>query len=296
MKILIIGHTVEDHIVFHGTEQEIKPGGIFYSASGFHFLKNAEDEIYLCTSIQKENYDLFSFVYDEFKHDYFSCVDKIPKIHLNVFEKKERHERYENITDKLTVPFEELDKFDGIFINMITGFDINVDDVQQIRKNYDGPIYLDIHSMARGIDDNYRRDFRKIPEVEKWIASVDIVQANEHELFTLSEKISEKEIAKELLQRGARIILVTKSAHGASVYTMKNGEVFSLSIPRIQIETRNKVGCGDVFGAAFFSSYIKDKNMEKAFTLANIAGGCIASYSEIKKMKDLKNDVLSRFS
>ncbi|MCK9211757.1 MAG: carbohydrate kinase family protein [Ignavibacteriaceae bacterium] len=296
MKILIIGHTVEDHIVFHGEEQEVKPGGIFYSASGFHFLKDAEDEIYLCTSIQKDNYELFAFVYDQFKHDYFSYVDKIPKIHLNVFEKKERHERYENITDKLTVPFEALNKFDGIFINMITGFDINVEDLQQIRKNYNGPIYLDIHSLARGIDDNYRRDFRKIPEVKKWISSVDIVQANDHELFTLSEKISEKEIAEELLQCGAKIILVTKSAHGASVYTMKNGEVFSLSVPRIQIETKNKVGCGDVFGAAFFSSYIKDKNMEKAFTLANIAGGCIASYSEIKKMKDLRHDVLSRFS
>ncbi|MDP3684808.1 MAG: hypothetical protein Q8S01_12845, partial [Ignavibacteria bacterium] len=214
MKILIIGHTVEDHIVFHGEEQEIKPGGIFYSASGFHFLKESEDEIYLCTSIQKENYELFSFVYNEFKHDYFSYVDKIPKIHLNVFEKIERHERYENITDKLTVPFEALNKFDGIFINMITGFDINVEDVQQIRKNYDGPIYLDIHSLARGIDDNYRRDFRKIPEVEKWISSVDIVQANDHELLTLSEKKTEMEIAAELLHLGAKIILVTKSEHG----------------------------------------------------------------------------------
>ena len=296
MKILIIGHTVEDHIVFHGEEQEVKPGGIFYSASGFHFLKDAEDEIYLCTSIQKDNYDLFAFVYDRFNHDFFSYVDKIPKIHLNVFEKKERHERYENITDKLTVPFEALNKFDGIFINMITGFDINVEDVQQIRKNYNGQIYIDIHSLARGIDDNYRRDFRKIPEVEEWISSVDIVQANDHELFTLSEKKTEKEIAEELLHIGAKIILVTKSARGASVYTMKNGEVFSLSIPRIQIETKNKVGCGDVFGAAFFSFYIKDKNIEKAFTIANIAGGCIASYSEIKKMKDLKDDVLSRFS
>jgi len=296
MKILIIGHTVEDHIVFHGEEQEVKPGGIFYSASGFHFLKNAEDEIYLCTSIQKENYDLFAFVYDQFNQDYFSYVEKIPKIHLNVYEKKERHERYENITDKLTVPFDSLNQFDGIFINMITGFDINVDDVQQIRKNYDGAIYLDIHSMARGIDDNYRRDFRKIPEVMKWISSVDIVQANDHELFTLSEKISEKEIAEELLQCGAKIILVTKGDRGASFYTLINDELLSKTIPAIKVETKNKVGCGDVFGAAFFSSYIKDKNIEKAFALANIAGGCIASYSEIKKMKDLQHDVLARFS
>ena len=296
MKILITGHTVEDHIVFHGEEQEVKPGGIFYSASAFHFLKNAGDEIYLCTSIQKENYRLFASVYDQFNQDYFSYVDKIPKIHLNVFEKKERHERYENITDKLVVPFEALNKFDGIFINMITGFDISVKDIQQVRKNYNGIIYLDVHSLARGMDEHYRRDFRKIPEVEKWISSVDIVQANDHELFTLSEKLSEKEIAEELLRRGIKILLVTKGERGASVYTMKNEEVISLTIPAIQVETKNKVGCGDVFGAAFFSSYIKDKKMDKAFTLANIAGGCIASYSEIKKMKDLRHDVLSRFS
>lgn len=296
MKILIIGHTVEDHIIFHGEEQEVKPGGIFYSASAFHFLKNAEDEIFLCTSIQKENYNLFEFIYKNFNHEYFSYVEKIPVIHLNVFEKKERHERYENITDKLTVPFEALNKFDGIFINMITGFDINVEDLQQIRKNYNGLIYLDVHSLARGIDDNYRRDFRKIPEVDNWISSVDILQANDHELCTLSEKISEKEIAEELLQCGIKIVLVTKGERGASLYTMKNEKVISLTIPAIQVETKNKVGCGDVFGAAFFSSYIKDKKMEKAFTLANIAGGCIASYSEIKKMKDLRHDVLSRFS
>ncbi len=296
MKILIIGHTVEDHIVFRGIEQEIKPGGIFYSASGFHFLKNPGDEIYLCTSIQKENYKLFSFVYDEFKQDYFSYVDKIPKIHLNVFEKKERHERYENITDKLSVPIEELNKFDGIFINMITGFDINAEDIQLFRRNYNGLIYIDIHSLARGIDDNYRRDFRKIPEREIWISSVDILQANDHEIFTLSEKKTEKEIAEELLCMGPKIILVTKGDQGASLYTVANDELISLTLSAIEVETRNKVGCGDVFGAAFFSSYIKDKNLEKAFTLANIAGGCIASYPEIKKMKDLKVDVLSRFS
>jgi len=167
MKILIIGHTVEDHIVFQGKAQEVKPGGIYYSASGFHFLKDPEDDIYLCTSIQKENYSLFESVYENFNHEYFSYVEDIPVIHLNVFEKKERHERYENITDKLTVPFESLNKFDGIFINMITGFDINVEDIQQIRKNYKGPIYIDFHTLTRGIDENYRRDFRKIPDIEK---------------------------------------------------------------------------------------------------------------------------------
>jgi len=296
MKILVIGHTVEDHIVFRGEEQAVKPGGIFYSASGFCYLKDEADDISLCTSIQKENYKLFADVYNEFNPEYFSYVDKIPVIHLNVFEKKERHERYENITDKLAIPFSSLNKFDGIFINMITGFDISVEDIQQLRHDYNGLIYFDVHSLARGVDENYRRDFRIIPEIEKWISSVDIIQANDHELFTLSDKKSEKEIVEELLQHGVKIVLITKGEHGASLYTINENMISSITIPAIPVETKNKIGCGDVFGAAFFYSFSKDKNIKKAFTLANIAGGCIASYSKITKMKDLKNDVLSSFS
>lgn len=296
MKILIIGHTVEDHIVFHGIEQEIKPGGIFYSASGFHFLKENNDELHLCTSIQKDNYHLFAFVYDHYKHDYFSYVEKIPKIHLNVFEKKERHERYENITDRLTIPVDNLNMFDGIFVNMITGFDVSIEDIQNLRQKFSGPIYLDIHSLARGMDEHYRRDFRKIPDVKTWLKSVDIVQANDTELFTLSDKNEEREIAEEILHLGPSILLVTKGERGASMYVLSGGQVVESSLSAIEVETKNKVGCGDVFGAAFFSSYIKDKNLEKAFTIANIAGGCIASYSKLNKMKDLRTDVLTRFS
>jgi len=296
MKVLIIGHTVEDHIVFHGVEQEIKPGGIFYSASGFHFLKDEDDELYLCTSIQKENYPLFAFVYDHFKHDYFTTVENIPKIHLNVFEKKERHERYENITDTLSVPTHTPQAFDGIFVNMITGFDITVEAIQAIRKQFAGPIYLDIHSLARGMDEHYRRDFRKIPDLTKWLNSVDIVQANDSELLTLSDKTGEEEIAKEILEQGPSLLLVTKGERGAAMYRTKEGSLSASFLDAISVETKNKVGCGDVFGAAFFSSYIKHKQIDEAFAAANIAGGCIASYSELTMMKDLRKDVLSRSS
>ena len=63
MKLLIIGHSVEDHFI-SSEKEEIKPGGIYYTASALNYLKNPGDEILLLTAVEKENYKLFSQVFD----------------------------------------------------------------------------------------------------------------------------------------------------------------------------------------------------------------------------------------
>ena len=72
-------------------------------------------------------------------------------------------------------------------------------------------------------------------------------------------------------------------------------EVVSKFISSINIETKNKVGCGDVFGAVFFYNYIKDGDIDKALKLANIAGGVAASYDRTQNFQRLKKDVYERF-
>ena len=59
MKILLIGHSVEDHLLSKDNEK-ITPGGIFYSALGYKFVNEAEDEIYLNTVVEQSNENLFS--------------------------------------------------------------------------------------------------------------------------------------------------------------------------------------------------------------------------------------------
>jgi hypothetical protein len=53
MKLLIIGHSVEDHVDQSGIIQT-KPGGIYYSAAALGNFKDPEDEIYLCTSVSEK--------------------------------------------------------------------------------------------------------------------------------------------------------------------------------------------------------------------------------------------------
>ncbi len=295
MKLLAVGHSVEDHIHFK-SENIIQPGGIFYSALSLLNFKEDNDEIFLNTCVQQENYSLFSSVYEKLDKKYFHYVDKIPKVFLDVHNFKERGETYENITAQLEVPFDNLNSFDGILINMITGFDISLGQIKKIRKNFDGMIYFDVHTLARGLDENFRRDFRLIPDFEDWASSIDILQANESELKTLFDLPDDLSIINKVLRSGVKIFILTKGERGARIFSLRNEEIFSMFVPSIKVETNNKVGCGDVFGSIFFYTYIETKDIARSLKLAVIAAGCAASYNDLNKFENLKKDVFSRYN
>ncbi len=295
MKYLIIGHSVLDHIHYNG-KNFIKPGGIFYSALALLNFKDDDDEIFLNTYIQNDNYNLFSDVYENFDKKYMMTVERIPKVYLNVHDNKERGETYENITSKLEVRLDNLNDFDGILINMITGFDLSLEQLKQIRKNYNGTIFLDVHTLSRGLDENFQRNFRLIPQFNEWAESIDILQSNENEIKTLFNLDDELSIVKEILACGVKNFILTKGENGARIFSLQKREIISMFVPAIKVEAKNKIGCGDVFGSVFFYSYIKTKNIGNALKLANIAAGCSVLYDEVNKFKNLKKDVFTRYN
>ncbi|MGE5400171.1 MAG: carbohydrate kinase family protein [Ignavibacteriales bacterium] len=295
MKLLVIGHSVEDHI--HLKQGEVvRPGGIFYSALGLKSIAGEGDEIYLLTSEDRTSGPLFAFLYDGLNRQFFQPADKIPRVHLYLPDNAERCENYENIAENLDINgLNDLSSFDGILINMITGFDLRLEDLIELRKRYSGLIYLDVHTLARGLGENNQREFRPIPQVEKWISCVDILQVNENELLTLSEKKDEMEIAREVLSKGPQYLIVTKGDTGSKLFAPENGGIKSYFQSALKVSSVNKIGCGDIFGAVFFYSYIKNRNFSEALKLANTAAGCAAGYSEFNDYQKLKYDTFARF-
>ncbi len=295
MKLLVIGHTVEDHITVDGVDQ-VKPGGIFYTALALKNFVEDGDKIFLNTYVQKENYHLFEKAFEVFDKSNLKFVERIPKVYLTLHNFKERGETYESMSQSLDVDTANLNSYDGILINMITGFDISLNQLKEIRKSYSGLIFMDVHTLCRGLDENLKREFRLIPNFEEWASSVDILQANENEIRSLSIQSEEFEIAKEILSYGVKIFIVTKGNLGARIYTLKNNEIISIFKSALKIESKNMVGTGDVFGAVFFYNYIKSKDTVYSLDLANIAAGCAASYNNFKNFDNLKEDVFSRYN
>jgi sugar/nucleoside kinase (ribokinase family) len=272
MRILVIGHSVEDHI-HQNNEEIIKPGGIYYSTLGLSKIITEGDEIQLITVLQKSNEYLFSETYNKIMLKQIDWVDEIPKIHLIIHDSEERTECYENITQNLKIDYEVLNGFDGILINMITGFDITLDQLKYIRKNFNGLIYLDVHSLSRGFDKTKTRIFRLIDNFSQWASQLDIIQANQFEIKTLFNLDSKLEIAREVLNCGTKLLIETRAEDGACLYYKSNTEIELMYVPAEKVELNNKVGCGDIFGSVFFYTFLKTKEANKSLITANYAAG-----------------------
>jgi sugar/nucleoside kinase (ribokinase family) len=267
MKLLAIGHSVLD-FVKSDTAQNTSAGGIFYTISALNRLKSNDDEVFLCSQFDDETYDYFRPEFEKLNTSFLQKVEKIPRVHLNLQKDCERHEAYENINNNLSLDYPDLISFDGILINMITGFDITLDQLIQIRKNYSGMIFIDIHTLSRGLAKDFKREFRLIPEFVSWAKCLDMIQVNQNELYTLSQKKHEFEIVEEILGFGDKVLCITKGELGARVYYKNQNEIASYFVAARKINNPNVIGCGDVFGASFFYSYIRNKNAFDSLTNA----------------------------
>ncbi len=267
MKLLIIGHSVLDFIKSDKIEK-ISAGGIYYTITALNRLKENDDQIFLCSQFDDESYNYFKPEFEKVNSKLLQKVDKIPRVHLNLQKDGERHEAYENITNNLSIDISNLNLFDGILINMITGFDITITQLNQIKNNFSGLIFMDVHTLSRGLNDDYKREFRLIPDFKTWAACLDIIQVNQNELFTISQKKTEMEIAEEILNTGVKVLCVTKGDLGAKIFYHRQNEITSYFIAANKISNPNIIGCGDIFGASFFYSYIRNKNAINSLTNA----------------------------
>ena len=285
MKLLVVGHSVEDHIILEQKEI-IKPGGIYYAASALTSIA-PDVNIFLCTYAEKENYSLFSGPYDKCAPDFISFIDSIPKVWLTIHGQKERDERYSYVNRKLEIPYDRLNEFDGILINMISGFDIELNQLKKIREIFPGIIYMDVHTFSRGLEHHGHRGFRKIEHFNDWAECLDIIQVNESEAKTITRFDEEEDIAREILNFGVKQLIITKGESGAKLYYLQNGELNFIFQSAVKLEAVNKIGLGDVFGAAYFYNYIKTGNLFYSLNVAVTASGIAAENNGLSELKNL---------
>jgi pfkB family carbohydrate kinase len=285
MKLLIIGHSVEDHIIDNHKEI-IKPGGIYYSVSTLTSIA-PDTKIFLCTYAEKDNYSLFADVYERCAPDFIHYIDSIPKVSLTIHGLKERDERYNNVIRNLDIPYERLNEFDGILINMITGYDIGLEQLKKIRQNFSGVIYMDVHTFSRGLDHHGHRGFRKIEGFNEWAQCIDIIQVNEYEAKAITQYEEEHQIARKILNIGTKQLIITKGETGAKLFYIRNNELNFMFQAALKINSVNKIGLGDVFGSAYLYNYIKSGDLFLSLNAAINSSGIAAGSDGLSKLKNL---------
>jgi hypothetical protein len=302
MRLGVVGTMVWDRI--YARDQRREPveewGGISYALSA---VEAAAHEDWQIVPIMKIGSDL--------RDRAFSFLATLPKLQRDgaikiVAESNNRVElRYsdnERRFERLTggVPpwsWEELapalGALDALYVNFISGFEMDLDTARKLRVGFSGPIYADLHSLLLGVDENGLRVPKPLHEWREWLQCFDIVQVNEDELALLAHFWGDPwRFAAEVVGDELRLLIVTLGSRGAvyvaapayrdqplewrraGLHVHKNlarpGATTSELIPAETLPGEgDPTGCGDVWGATFFCQLLAGDPLRSAMATAN---------------------------
>lgn len=160
---------------------------------------------------------------------------------------------------------------DALYINLISGFELDLETTQLIRQHFKGPIYCDLHSLTLGLEPGGLRTWRQIPEVEAWCACFDVLQVNEDEVAMLAP--DPLALAAKALASGVHTLFVTMGKRGV-VYFEDAGPgrplrtaLVPATLARVD-GAGDPTGCGDVWGATYFSRAVAGDSLGDAMRRA----------------------------
>ena len=173
---------------------------------------------------------------------------------------------------------------DALYINLISGFELDLATARLIRQHFKGPIYCDLHSLVLALEANGLRTYRPLPEVAAWCSCFDLLQVNEDELAMMAP--DGLALAATAMGAGVRNLLVTLGKRGV-VYFAEPGfdRLADLRVPprpgagplrtalvpaaAARVEgPGDPTGCGDVWGATYFSRLLAGDIMSGALRRA----------------------------
>ena len=306
MKIAVIGHICRD--IIHppqglpesttGTEQW---GGIYYSVLTLAALLGEGDMIIPIFGVGKTDYaDLLERLAAH-KNINTKGIYALPGLTNAV------HLFYDGTSSSRTecsahisppIPFGMMKPFldvDGILVNMISGFDISLETLDQIRmevRNDGIPIHFDFHSLTLGVDKESKRFRRPVTDWRRWCFMLNSIQLSEAEALGLtSERYEEASFINQLMPLMVNNLLITRGARGVTLIHQKQKKLARQDFAGIPLSSHpDPTGCGDVFGAAFLVQLLRSKEPVVAAEFANrvaALNATLRSADEIATLPDV---------
>jgi adenosine kinase len=299
MQITVVG-TINKDLILPFNDVPIESfGGIFYNV---HILSQLAPQATILP---------VSYVGEDVLETVNAILDKIPNVektgliplpqtnHKVILEYASPLKRNEKALFPFpTLKWDHIKSFlnsDMIVVNMITGWDIDLETFEKLCRDHHHKVYLDFHYLATTIDKLGRR-VPHVPEnLEKWLSGPRFLQMNEEEFETLNvNKLSEKEFFNTYLQDD-QVLMISKSNKGVSVVYHKGGITGERHYPAYKIpKLVDSTGCGDAFGAAFVVKFLETGDILASVEYGNLvaaANATLRGTNEMYRLADMVKTV-----
>lgn len=279
MNITLIGHICHD-VIHHpdGTESQ-GYGGVYYSLTTLAAVADNNTAILPVFGIGAKDYDAFIEHLKIYPNVDASGIFKINgatnKVNLFYSNKQNRIECSENIAPG--IPFKKIKSYldtNIILVNMVSGFDIALETLDEIRmtaREEKIPIYMDIHSLSLGINEDGKRYRRPLMNWRRWLFMLHAVQMNEEEAQGITiEKYAEENFTKQITALNTDNVIITRGSNGCSLYHDEHKQIQRYDCAGENIDRAvDSTGCGDVFAAAYCAKYIRSRDVVESVKFAN---------------------------
>jgi hypothetical protein len=174
---------------------------------------------------------------------------------------------------------------DALYINLISGFELDLETAQLIRQHFRGPIYCDLHSLLLAIQPDGMRTLAPLPNPAAWCRCFDFIQVNEDEMRMLAH--DSMELAAIAMANGVSALNVTLGKRGIVYFAapgfeklsdlrpeslgLASGAARTALLPahaRRESSDGDPTGCGDVWGATYFSRLLAGDKLDDAMRTA----------------------------
>lgn len=178
---------------------------------------------------------------------------------------------------------------DALYVNLISGFELDLETATLLRQHFAGPIYCDLHSLLLAVQPSGLRTPQPLPRANEWLRCFDVLQVNEDECALLAP--DGMALAATAMASGVQSLVVTLGPRGAVYFApghfarladRRTGEARfaaggALRTERLapapdQVRVKgDPTGCGDVFGATYFSRLLAGDIITEALRAAMTA-------------------------
>jgi hypothetical protein len=177
---------------------------------------------------------------------------------------------------------------DALYVNFISGFEMNLETAQLLRRGFRRTIYADLHSLFLAKEPDGMRVPRPLPQAPAWFGCFDIVQLNEDEMNQLGT--DPLAIAADALRQGCTTLCVTLGKRGAAYFTGSPIRTELIPAPLMHQSAFEHVidptGCGDVFGGAVVAALLGGASLEEAIRTGNQLGARNVSHRGATRLRD----------
>jgi len=178
-------------------------------------------------------------------------------------------------------------RLDAIYVNFLSGWELDLETAQALRRSFAGPMYADLHMLVMAVREDGLRVPKPLSHVREWCGCFDLLQANEDEIRLMAP--DSLALAATAMHEGARCLVVTLGQRGAVYFAasdfhrlddLRRARVPGASVSPIKTElipaepvatALDPTGCGDVWGATYFSRLLAGDTLHDAIRAAHRA-------------------------